>query len=112
MSGRISIWIFRTGFIRPPLPESDHRLILYAGLRFAGLDRFGEGDLRIRHGGIESQMNGRFAAAVPVTVSNSGRKDDKRAGSAVVLLTLDLDAHCTAQDVEDLIDGVNVHAGG
>ena len=40
-----------------------------------------------------------------------GRKDNERTGVAVVQFTLYLDAHSTAQDVENLIDGVNVHPG-
>ena len=56
-------------------------------------------------------MNGRLTAAVPVAVPHAGRKDDERTGRAVVLLSLDLDAHRATQDIEDLIDVVNVHAG-
>jgi len=56
-------------------------------------------------------MNGRLTAAVPVPVPHAGREDDERTGRAVVLFSLDLDAHGAAQDVEDLVDLVDVHAG-
>ena len=83
----------------------------YAGRRSARLDRLGEGDVGVRKGRIEGQVDGRLTAAVPVAVPHAGREDDERAGRAVVLLTLDLDAHRAAQDVEDLINFVDVHAG-
>jgi len=83
----------------------------YAGRRSARLDRLGEGDVGVRKGRIEGQVDGRLTAAVPVAVPHAGREDDERAGRAVVLLTLDLDAHRATQDVEDLIDVVDVHAG-
>jgi len=75
------------------------------------LDRLGEGNVGVRQGRIEGQVNGRLTAAVPVAVPHPGRKDDERAGRAFVLLTLDLNAHYATQDVEDLIDVVDVHAG-
>ena len=46
----------------------------------ARLDRLGEGDVGVRQGRIEGQVNGRFTAAVPVAVSHTGREDDERAG--------------------------------
>jgi len=56
-------------------------------------------------------VNGRLTAAVPVAVPHAGREDAERAGRALAPLPFDLDAHRASQDVEDLIDVVDVHAG-
>jgi len=82
----------------------------YAGRRPAGLYGIDEGNVGVGQRRIEGQMNCRLAAAVPVAVRHAGREDDERAGPALILLSLDLDAHAAAQDVKDLIDGVGVHA--
>ena len=87
-------------------PDKNH----YAGRRPARLYGIDEGNVGVRQRRIEGQMNCRLAAAVPVAVRHAGRKDDERAGPALVLRSLDLDAHAAAQDVKDLIDGVRVHA--
>jgi hypothetical protein len=72
-------------------------------------DRTGKRDIRVGQGRIEGQMNRRLPTAVPVTVRHACGEDDERAGAAVIPFAIDLDAHRSPQDVEDLIDLVDVH---
>ena len=80
--------------------------------RPAGLDRPGEREVGVRQGRIEGQVNGGLAAAVPVAVPDSRGKDNKRAGRTFILPTFNFDTHRAAQDVEDLINIVDMHARG
>ena len=75
------------------------------------LNRYRKGEVGVGHRRVEGQVNDGLAAAVPVAVRNAGGKDDERTGSAFVLLSLDLDAHRAAYDVEDLVDGMGMHPG-
>jgi len=57
-------------------------------------------------------MHRRFRAFVPVAVRDTSWEDDQRARTSFVPRGFDLEAHGAAQDVEVLVDGVRVHAGG
>src|SRR5713226_2172049 len=55
-------------------------------------------------------MHGRFAAAVPIAMWSACWEYDKSSRTRLILLTLDLQAHGAAEDVEQLVDHVLVEA--
>src|ERR1700674_2769075 len=55
-------------------------------------------------------MHSRFAAAVPIAMWNACWEYHKSSRTGVISLTLDLQAHRAAEDVEQLVDHVLVEA--
>src|SRR5450759_637374 len=55
-------------------------------------------------------MDGRFAAAVPIAMWNARWEYHKSSWAGLISLTLDLQAHGAAEDVEQLVDHVLVEA--
>src|SRR5450759_1678639 len=51
-------------------------------------------------------MHGRFAAAVPIAMWNACWEYHKSSRTGLISLTLDLQAHGAAEDVEQLVDHV------
>src|SRR5258708_7054790 len=74
------------------------------------LDRARKGYAELRQWRIESQVHRGFNAAVPVAMWHAGWKHDQSACAGNVTLACDIQAHRPAQDVEQLIDGVGMHA--
>src|SRR5258708_39906484 len=55
-------------------------------------------------------MDGRFAGAVPIAMWSAGWEYHKSSCTGLIALTLDLQAHGAAEDVEQLVDHVLVEA--